>query len=1008
MLKKNYVKLLALLAVSVGAGLSASATVYTASEVIMNTGQGSGTTIRCSLLGENKSGNQIWGSIKGTDDYAYTYWKIDGNKVGNNTTSYSKSKSYELKEWSEWWIGILRQVGKSATDCYFAKINGEKSLNFFYCSPSDTPSCASDYYVVASITANLSAATYSGTQYEQPIVYSVNGIQSAMFKSIQVDASYDNGQTWTENVASSSTQAGTIIVRTPWDKTDVMYRIKAYPNDSFRPVVQNGYWMSANTANTKLVPSGVACTISTPTEEQMKDSFDFSKKTFNPSLLWNTSDYMRKAFSGAKIYYSVDNGTNWIQVKETTSYSSQDTVAVPAGYAKYRFKISETPISELEHIQAFYPESMSDAVVMTYSPELYNLGVEGNFDDKVDTANQSFMPTVKYTMNADMGALADAKAKIYYCTDSDTEWKEIEGGITFTGIEGTAQVAVPLGAKEYKLKITINATVDGETASYSAETPAYSVTYSETKVTDFTISDDNVDSKSYIVPVYKAKVNWFLSDPRYVKSVKLERYIQLPLGKSTLASDQLAASSKKDNTEYGSAVGSWVDVLEGKTQDGEDKASAIAFSENNTFEDTFSSRTLIKESYFNLSYRLTIEYINGMFDAKEVEMDFDNTKNIETYDANGISKYETEVYEPAQVDIEGRYTITNAGNYINSVQKLNAGEMVSDAVLNFISDVAVPDTISVPTITNEAFSGNIKGNRFSLNGVNRDNKQSLLGTLNVDGLIIKGYMNFDQFSSAYTATKEDNGFSYNFDDYKFNQGEDLVLPSEQTSVYVKDFTYLDNRTTSDQYLTVCLPFDLDKDMQPEDGTVYAFKKAAVEDDVCTVTFEKTEGTLNAGTPAVVKFPASSKGTAWVVETSDSETYQKIATAPVSATQTVSLSAEEGASTATGLYGVFNETIGLTNAYTVDGEGSALNATAEAKAFSSYLYLNETASTYVLKFDDDPSGIDGIDADTAEAGPVDIYDLGGNLVAKQLTVKEAKNVLGNGTYVAGRQVIIIRK
>ena len=975
----------------------------------MNTGQGDGTNVNCSLLGENKNGNQIWGAVKGTTDYAYTYWLIDGNKVADGTTSYSKSKSYSLSSWHWYWIGVLRQVGESATDCYFAKINGGESMNFFYCSPSDTPSCASDYYVVANISASVGAATYDGTQYIQPITYSVNGIQSALFKSIQVDASYDNGTTWRENVATSTVQSGTISVSTPWDKTSVMYRIKAYPNDSFRPVVQNGYWISGNTTSTTLVPSGLSCSISTPTEEQMKESLDFATKTFNPSLFWDSSEYMRKAFSSAEIQYSVDNGANWITVKTTNSYSSQDDVAIPVGYTRYRFKISETPLAELSKIVAFYPTATSDVLEMNYSPQLYNISLEGNFDDKVDAESNSFMPIVKYSMNADLGAMADANAKIYYSTDTDPEWTEIEGGITLTGIEGSAQVAVPLGANEYKLKLSVPATVDGKTTSYSIESPAYSVTYSSTNVSDFTVSGESVDSKTYIVPVYKAKVNWVFSEPKYIKNVKLERYIQLPLGKSSLSADQLLASSKKDNTEYGSEIGSWVDVLEGKTQDGEEKQSAITFGADNTFEDTFSNATLIKESNFNVSYRLTIEYINGVFETQEIAMDVDNTKNVETYDANGISKYETDAYEPAQVDIEGHYTIINVGNFINSVQRLNDGEMVSDAVLNFSSDITVPDTIAVPLLTNASFNGSIKGNSHTLSGINRTNKQSLLGTLNVDGLTIKGDMTFDKFSSAYTATSGDNGYSYNFESYEFDQGENIALPLEQTSVYVKDFTYLDERTINDQYLTVCVPFDLDQDMLLEDSEVYTYQSASVKDDVCTVVLAKTDGTISAGTSAVIKFPASSKGTSWAIEQTESEVYQQIATAPVHAqSDGIITVVDNNTETHSGLYGVFNETTDLNNSYAIDGEGSALSAATEARAFSSYLYLNETASTYVLKFDDDPSGVDNIDVDTNEDAPVDIYDLGGNLVAKQVTVKDAKNVLDNGTYVAGKQIIIIRK
>lgn len=244
MRKQFYLNLLTLSAMAVGGILPATATVYEAKEVLMNTGfSWSGEDFYYTLLGENEEGYQIWGWLKNTTSYYYTYWKIDGGyklslsspPIYKVSTVYSISRDYRTKN--------SREIGRNENQSYFLKVNSQTSADFFYCNPGDDIySYAKDFYVVASITADVADATFDGSTYSQKVTYIVNGPTIALVKSVVLEASYDDGSTWT-NVGSYSALTGTFTATTDQFEEAVLYRFTVYPNDDYRSVVESGCWM---------------------------------------------------------------------------------------------------------------------------------------------------------------------------------------------------------------------------------------------------------------------------------------------------------------------------------------------------------------------------------------------------------------------------------------------------------------------------------------------------------------------------------------------------------------------------------------------------------------------------------------------------------------------------------------------------------------------------------------------------------------------------------------------
>lgn len=231
MRKKFYLKFLVLLVMVIGGILPISA-VYNAKSVIINTGQGSGENFSYTLLGTNDNGNQIWGWIKNTDKYAYTYWKIDGGKKLSRSGVFYKNNRYAI--YDDYTSGHIRTIGSEKNESYFLKVNSQSSADITFCDiGGDISSKASDFYVYANAYLMFDSITFDGTKYTLKVVYNIAGPTEALFKNAVAEVSFDGGSTWAE-VGTYDSMSGKITTTATLDKTKVRFRVTAYPQDNYR------------------------------------------------------------------------------------------------------------------------------------------------------------------------------------------------------------------------------------------------------------------------------------------------------------------------------------------------------------------------------------------------------------------------------------------------------------------------------------------------------------------------------------------------------------------------------------------------------------------------------------------------------------------------------------------------------------------------------------------------------------------------------------------------------
>lgn len=472
MRKQIYLNLLALLAVAVGGALPATATVYNASKVHMNTGTGSGSDYIYNLLGENSSGYQIWGWIKSTSDYGYTYWKIDNGKdISYSLKSFSKSTIYSIS--TDFNSLRWRQIGSDKNECYLVKVNSQTSADFAYYSIG--ASIDSRFYVTASINANVATATFDGSKYSQSVTYSISGPTSTLFKNVVVQASYDGGSNWT-TVGTYTAQSNTITPTAPWDKTTVRYKFTAYPQDNYKSVVSGGSW-TYTTGDYALTPTGISCSIDQiPTADELKSSYNAATATFNPSITWSSSDNMTKAFKEADIYYSTDKGSSWIQAGSFTAANGTGTVSVAPGYTSYMFKLIEKPVDELSAISGFSPSYIAaEATAVSYDPAIKEVALSSDVTNGYDASNKTFSHDVKFAINSDlqMTMKSGEKATIDYSTDGGKSWSDATS-VSFNDLSGDITMTVPV-AESYMYRLSVKSYVDGMTTIYNTPSEQYTV-----------------------------------------------------------------------------------------------------------------------------------------------------------------------------------------------------------------------------------------------------------------------------------------------------------------------------------------------------------------------------------------------------------------------------------------------------------------------------------------------------------------------------------------------------
>ena len=499
MRKNFYLNFLVLLVLVIGGILPVSA-VYNAKSVIVNTGQGSGSDFAYTLLGINDNGNQIWGWIKNTDKYAYTYWKIDGGKKLSYSGTFDKYDRYAIDD--DYTSAHIRTIGSDKNESYFLKVNSQSSADIIYCDiGGDISSIASDFYVYAKAYLMPQSITFDGTKYTLNVIYNIAGPTEALFKNAVAEVSFDGGNTWTE-VGTYDSMAGLITTTAIWDKIKVKFRVTAYPQDNYKSIVKEGRWVFS-TADIAL-PQGISCSIDkTPTADEMKSSYNAEKGTFNPEITWNSSENMTNAFQSADLYYSHDKGKNWTLAKTVTSASGTASISVAPGYTSYMFRIAETPVYALSDIDAFKPSATAQGPEISYTPAIESVTLSGNVTDGYNATDKTYTHTVKVAINSDLQITMKDTDKPYinYSTDEGKTWSE-NIPVSFSELTGEATVTVPV-AESYIYRFSANSYVDDSATAVTAQSEVY--TASDPSGIDVIVTDSPGDNSP--VDVYNLAGN---------------------------------------------------------------------------------------------------------------------------------------------------------------------------------------------------------------------------------------------------------------------------------------------------------------------------------------------------------------------------------------------------------------------------------------------------------------------------------------------------------------------
>lgn len=471
MRKKNYFNFLASLAMIAGGMLPASASVYDAKSVIINTGAGSGENFNYTYLGDSRLGYQIWGWIKNTEKGVYTYWKIDNGPKLSQSGKFSRGYNYHID--NDYTSAYFRDISEAKNESYFLKVNSQTSANVIYCNiGADISSEASDFYVKGLGEAFLQPYTYEGSYYKLRIAYNISGPSDALFKDGKIEVSYDEGSTWSP-VGNYTEMSSSFEAIVPWDKTKVRYRLTSYPQDCYRSVVEGGCW-TYTTDDWPLEPTGISCGIDkAPTADELKSSYNAEIGTFIPEITWSTSENMTQAFKSVGIYYSCDNGNNWTLAKTVLTATGTESISVEPGHTSYMFRIVETPCDALADIDAFKPSNTAPGIEVSYSPAIDSITLAGKVTDGYNEKDDTYTHTVKVAVNPDLHmTMKDTdKGYINYSTDGGETWSD---NIPVELDSLTAEATITVPAKDsYMYRFSANSYVDGTATAVTATSKVY-------------------------------------------------------------------------------------------------------------------------------------------------------------------------------------------------------------------------------------------------------------------------------------------------------------------------------------------------------------------------------------------------------------------------------------------------------------------------------------------------------------------------------------------------------
>ncbi len=225
----------------------AHATVYEASSVTMKT---SSSDYAMSLLGETSDGYQIWGYQSTTTGIKQAEWQIDGGTAISFPISYfgTNSKRALLTSSAKAYESYERNLTTDAQNSHFLKVKSQTTADFFTWDMTSSPAFASEFVVTGSLSASVSGGQYTNNNksYTKTLSWTYTGITGALIGHLGIEASYDQGKTWTL-AATVTDDATSADVEIDMSKSYVRYRLTAYTKDAYKVVADKDCYITETT-----------------------------------------------------------------------------------------------------------------------------------------------------------------------------------------------------------------------------------------------------------------------------------------------------------------------------------------------------------------------------------------------------------------------------------------------------------------------------------------------------------------------------------------------------------------------------------------------------------------------------------------------------------------------------------------------------------------------------------------------------------------------------------------
>ncbi len=484
--------------------------IYNASKVIMNVGMsGSSKDIGMALIGKTKDNKyQVWACHNTTDKTYSTVWTVDDfDKIRptDAVSTFSNNTEYELSH-----IGNEsgnRYVSDNHDYVHFFVITrsgaGDVWGQYFCWDRSSELSFASKYYLNGTVKMSVSDMTYSAEKAcnVQTVKWSCYDVNANATGNVVIEASYDSGTTWTTAATLSASYVGSAEVVVPLTAAKVRYRVAVNAKDDYRVLVENGRWVSNESADFEQGTFTIPCSLTVGNiKKNFTDGTNIYDRTYAPEVSWDIQSNGSTAVTSATLEYCVHDGNNeWIKAADLTTLTGTQNVKVPVGIDCFAFRI----VPNVDKSLVCVSREPSDTVIKTaeFAPAFDSFLLIGNIDDNYDAATDALTINFKYTMNDDLFATRQGSLVLAYSPDEGSTWK-VAGTNASPTRTGSMTVTVPGNSLKYLFRIGIASEVNNEaTCAIEMRTDVYDYTPKSILVLDDTETYTPMDVEDRVVKV---------------------------------------------------------------------------------------------------------------------------------------------------------------------------------------------------------------------------------------------------------------------------------------------------------------------------------------------------------------------------------------------------------------------------------------------------------------------------------------------------------------------------